>query len=234
MLSKGAAELLPRGDVEGTERHTVVRRIEGDDPRATGRQEGRFDCDLYGVGPGDRKVDLGVVHGRPAAKAIGQTYPQGMCLDVAQTVEQPTRLTTDGSDNPRVAVPHGRDTKARRQIEESIAVDIENVGTLGLLPEDVGCAGEQSVDTGSLRACQGSRELPGARPGRGRENLGEQVPPGEACHLGSMGARRQTSCLPVSERARVTSSVYSMSPPTGMPNARRVTLTCLGLSRRAR
>ena len=79
-----------------------------------------------------------------------------MCLDVAQTVEEPTCLTTDGSDDPWVAVSHGRDTKARSQIEEPIAVDIENVGTPGLLPEDVGCAGLQSVDTGRFRARQGS------------------------------------------------------------------------------
>jgi len=112
-----------------------------------------------------------------------------MCLDVAQTVEKLARLATHGSHHPRVPVSHGGDTKARGQVQEAIAVDIQDVGALGLLPQDVGFPTAQGVDTGSFRARQGTRQLPGPTPGRRGENLGEQVPPGKACHCGSIGQR---------------------------------------------
>jgi hypothetical protein len=210
MLGKGLAELWPRGGMESTEGEAVVRGIEGDDPRATGRQQGGFERDLHGVGPGDGKVDLRVVHRHPPAEAFGQTNALWMCLDVSQTVEKSTRLTADGRHHPWVSVANGRDAKAGGQIQEAIAVDIQDVRTLGLLPQDVGRGGAQSVDTGSFRARQGTRQFSGPGPGRWREDLGEKVSPGKACHCGSAVQRRQISRLPASERARVTSSVYSM------------------------
>jgi hypothetical protein len=157
MLGKGLVELWPRGGMEGTKGEAVVRRIESNDPRATGRQQSGFERDLNGVGPGDCEVNLAVVHRHPTAETSGQTNALGMCLDVAQTVEKLARLAAHGSHHPWVSMSNGGDTKTRGQIQESIAVDIQDVGALGLLPQDVGCPGAQSIYTGSFRARQGTR-----------------------------------------------------------------------------
>src|SRR5436305_4928729 len=126
-----------------------------------------------------------------------------------------------------MAVPHGGDAEAGGEVYIDIAVDVPDVRPQRLLPEDrrlerLRQRARQGVDPRRLQLAQVRRQLAGQRPGRRGDDPRELV------------AEAHISRRPASDRPSVTSSVYSMSPPTGMPKARRVTLTPRGFSRRAR
>src|ERR1700692_2926089 len=142
-------------------------------------------------------------------------------MDVAQAVKQATGLAADRGDHTRMPVADGGDAEARGEVDVAVAVDVVDIGAARHLPEHgrfgAGAPGD-GVDAGRFEPFEVERQGAGAGP-RGRvDDPGELV-------AGAHISRR-----PASERPSVTSSVYSMSPPTGMPNARRVTRRPRGLS----
>ncbi len=223
---EGGSELFAGGDGERSQGHAVVGGLEGDHSRPAGGAQGGLEGDLDGLGAGDGEEDLRVVDRGDLHQAAGELHPQGMGVDVPKPMEEAAGLLTDGCHDPRMAVPDGGDAEAGGEVYIDIAVDVPDVGALGFFPKDGGIAAEEGVDAGGLQIAQGLGQLAGARPGRRGEDLGKEIAKGIAeAHI----SRR-----PASERPSVTSSVYSMSPPTGMPKARRVTRTPRGLSSRAR
>ena len=222
MGGEGGAELLPRGDVERPERRAVVGGLEGEDARPAGGAEGGLQGDLDRLGAGDREEDLRLVDRRDLHQPPRELDAQRMGHDVPEGVEEPAGLLAHRLHHPRMAMADRGDAEARGEVYIEVAVDVADVGAPRLLPEDRGLTAGERVDPGSLEPSEGGRQLARARPGGRDDDLGGEVAEG---HI----SRR-----PASERPSVTSSVYSMSPPTGMPKARRVTRTPRGLSSRAR
>src|SRR4051794_9296045 len=126
-------------------------------------------------------------------------------------MEEAVRLRPDGRGDPRGAMADRRHPEARGEIDIEVVVDVADVGAPRLLPEDRGVTARDRIDPGRLERGERGRQLAGARTGGGGDDRGEEV------------AEAHISRRPASERPSVTSSVYSMSPPTGMPKARRVT-----------
>jgi hypothetical protein len=94
------------------------------------------------------------------------------------------------------------------------------------------------ASTRRARLCAPPPGRPGRPPRAARPisppRSGGTPPPPFLSALFAFTARFYSSRRPASDRANVTSSVYSMSPPTGIPKASRVTITPRGFSSRAR
>ncbi len=209
----------------------MVRRLEGHDARPAGGRQGGLERDLDRFGAGGGEEDLRIVHRRQADEPVRERDPQRVGVHVAQAVKQAAGLAAHRGDHPRMAVAHGGDSEAGGQIDVAVAVDVPDVGAARRLPEDRRFGAKRlvdGVDAGRLEARELERE--GPRAGAG----GRVDDPGELVAGAAAGTRGHISRRPARERPRVTSSVYSMSPPTGMPNARRVTRRPRGLSSRAR
>ncbi len=236
MVGERVAERRPRSEVQGAEGEAVVGRLEGHHSGPPGGQQRALDGHFDGVAAGDREIYLRLVDRRPARQPPRQLDPQRMGMDVSQPVQQAARLAADGRHDARVAVADRRHPEAGREIDVAVAVDVEDVGAARLRPEQGRRdAVRQGVDPGRLPARQPPRQGPRPRPWRRRHDLRRQIATVERRHgLDPTAHTAQISRRPASERARVTSSVYSMSPPTGMPKASRVTVMPRGLSSRAR
>src|SRR6185295_2372961 len=222
---EGVAKRGTRRGGEGAERQTVIAGIERDDARPAGRGEGGLERDLDSFGAGDREEDLGVVDRRESREALGEREASGMGRDVAEGVNQEVRLRRDSSQDLRMAMADRRHAETGGQIDEPVAVGVEDVRSAGLLPDEGGPAGGDGRDPGCDEALEPGRERARARAGRRDDDPRRQIAALEAGH--GYIARR-----PDRERPSVTSSVYSMSPPIGIPNARRVTRRARDLSRR--
>ncbi len=205
----------------------MVGRIEGHQGRPAGGGDRRLQGDLHRLRTGEGEEDLGIVDRRQGGEALGQLDPQGVAVDVAEGVQEDLRLGAHGGDHRGVRMADGGDAETGGEIEEDVAVDVADIGAPRLLPEEAGLPGEERVDTGGLHGGEALAEGARPRPRRRGDEVRWRVA-GEGAGAGHISRR------PASERPSVTSSVYSMSPPTGMPKARRVTLRPRGLSTRAR
>ena len=255
VVPEGRPERVAGGGGEGAEGDPVVGGVEGEHGGAAGGEDGALDRDLDRVGAGDGEVDSRVVDRRQGRRGARRERSARGARRRRRGRGAGAGLGRGGGDHFRVAVADGGDAEPGGQVEEAVAVDVEDVGAEGLVPDQargvlrrVGRAGE-GVDARGL----GGGERPGERPGDGSggrdEDLGRQV----AADQAGAGARRATRVgrsvrrlvgpgaralhsrrRPAMERPRVTSSVYSMSPPTGMPKARRESWMSRGARTRAR
>ncbi len=158
--------------------------------------------------------------GAMAASRRASSTRAGWACDVAQAVEQLARSARrQRRDDAGMAVADRRDAEAGGEIDVAVAVDVEDVGAARLLPDDRPARRRKSVLTaGASWRASSSDSARDRWPGGGATMRGSRSP-----RPRSRGHGPQISRRPASERPRVTSSVYSMSPPTGMPKARRVT-----------
>src|SRR5262249_21462141 len=152
---------------------------------------------------------LGAGHRRQPQEAGGELDAEGVGVHVSQGVEEAAGLAADGGDDLGMTVADGGDAESRGEIEVAVAVGVDDVDAARRLPEErrLG-AGDDGVDAGGFEAGEAARLGGGARPGRRGEDARRAIAGGAGSHISRRPAR---------ERPRVTSSVYSMSPPTGMP-----------------
>jgi len=235
---EGGAEGVATAGGEGAEREPVVAAVEGEDAGpARGEQRG-LECHLDRIGARGGEVDGGVRQRRTGDERGGEGDARRVRGDVAEAVEEAPGLPPHRRDDRRVAVADERHAEPRGQVDVAVAVDVEDVGAARLTPRRGAASG---VDARRFEGAEIRCELAGARAGRRHPEARQEIAAGERRRLATAPARaterrhgRYISRRPSSERESVTSSVYSMSPPTGMPKARRVTRTPRGLSSRAR
>gem|GEM_PF-5528800 len=112
-------------------------------------------------------------------EAFGQRDARGVCRDVAQAVEQAGGLVGGGLDDARMTVADGGDPEAGCEIQEPVAVDVEDVGAEGFGPDQAGGGADEGVDPRRLGGGQGAGEGAGGGPGRWGDDLGQEVAAGE-------------------------------------------------------
>lgn len=228
------AELGARGHGERAERHAVVAGIEGEHSGASGRRERRLEGDLDRVGAGDGEVDTRVVDRREAGEALGERDAGRVRRDVAEAVQELAGLAHDRGDDRRMPVTDGGDAEAGGEVDEEIAVDVEDVRAERLAPDERRLAARaDGRDARSFEGLEAAGEAAALGARRRDDDGGRKVPALEVAHR-PLAGQTPTSRRPARERPSVTSSVYSMSPPTGMPKASRVTVGTRPASSRAR
>ncbi len=125
---KGGAEGAPRGRGEGAEVQAVVAGVEGEKPAPAGGEERGLPGDLDRVGAGDREVDARRVDRRHRAEPRRERDPRRVRGDVAEAVQELGRLPRDSSDDARVAVADGGGAETGGEVDEAVAVDVEDIG----------------------------------------------------------------------------------------------------------
>ena len=98
-----------------------------------------------------------------------------MGVDVGETVQQAAGLVAHRGDDARVAVPDGRDPEPGGEVEIAVAVDVEDIASQGLAPQQAGLVTDQGVDPGSLVRRQLARQGARARTGNGGAEPRRQV-----------------------------------------------------------
>jgi hypothetical protein len=59
-----------------------------------------------------------------------------MSVDISQAVEEPAALLDERRHHPRMPMSYRRHPEARGEIDIEVAVDVQDVGSESLLPED--------------------------------------------------------------------------------------------------
>ena len=150
MRRKWQAKAGPRRGLEGTEGEPMIGGVKSEDSLATGLQEGGLEGNLHRVGSRHREKHLALAHRRKARDQACELCSPAMGMHVGETVEKPTGLIPHCGDDLRVTMTHCGNAKSRGEVDEAVAVDIQDVGAASLFPDESCFVGTQSVDAGSL------------------------------------------------------------------------------------
>ena len=176
LLGERRAELRPRGGGEGAQGQAMVARIEGEQASPSGGEQRALPGDLDRVGAGDREVDARIVDRCDAAELAGEGDARRVRGDVAEAVQELRGLAGEGRFDTRVAVADGGGAEAGGEVDEAVAVDIEDVRTARRSPDEGrGVAGAQGVDAGRLEAGEVARQRDALRPRQGGADLRQQI-----------------------------------------------------------
>ena len=105
----------------------VEAALEGDDPRSPGVEAGQLDRALHGLGSRVGEEHAGRLAERRDARQLLAEFHVARLVEVSgRDVDQPLGLLLDRRHHRRVAVTGGDDRDARREVEEPIAVDVDD------------------------------------------------------------------------------------------------------------
>ncbi len=126
-----------RGHRQRQQRATVEATFEGDDGRAA-RVEARElhrVLDRFGAGIEERRTRA-TADRRKCGETLGELDVAGIGQDGEIGVEEASGLLGDRLRDARVAVPHVDDAHATCEIDEDVAIDVGDRGTVRALHED--------------------------------------------------------------------------------------------------
>lgn len=152
VIGKWIAKRRARGQLERTQRETMVGGLEDQDSFFAGSQESGLQGDLDSVRAGNSKEHLSIVDRCLPEELPGQLRAVRVGMDITQPMHQQPALLANGGDDRGVSMPHRRDPEPSRQIQIAIAIHIEDIGAQGLLPDKSVAVGANRVDTWGLVA----------------------------------------------------------------------------------
>ena len=118
---------------------------------------------------------------------ISEINASGVATITAQIRDDVAVLTaTVDVYPPGMTVPDRRGSEAGGEVDVAVTVDVEDVRPSCLLPDEGGTRSRDGVDAGRLQTSQAVSQLPRPGPGRGYEDLREQV---AAAEMGDHGGR---------------------------------------------
>ena len=199
---------------EGAVRESVVAVVEAEHAGAAGGDDGGLDGRLDGVGAVAAEDGVLQPAGGAGCEPLGEEDLLAGGEEVAHAVDEAAGLAGDGLDHLGVGMAHGRHAEAGGEVDEPVAVGVEDVGAARLGPEDgVGgargrAAGAAGRDGGALD--RGEPLHPGSDRGAGDSGLeeGELASVhgfrGQRWRCDSAGGRARLDCADVGAHGSVT------------------------------
>ena len=150
---------------QGAETEPVVRRVEDQELRAilvriaVMKERGlRRDLESVRSRNGEERLCRLAFRALSDRHQIAQPPRQldtrGVGRDVSEPVQQPLALQSDGTGDARVAVADGGDAESCGQIDEAVAVDIDDVRSQRFVPQQTRSAAVERIDAGRLHFFQ--------------------------------------------------------------------------------
>ena len=117
----------------------MIGAFKDDYTRLTRRQAGRFQSRFHGLESGITKDDFPASTRGPTSKGEFGESPselrlQRVRMHISHRMQQPCHLTLPRTDDPRICMSRGRDSKCRGEIEVSAPCYVPDVMTAGAFP----------------------------------------------------------------------------------------------------
>ena len=172
------------GQRHGQQRPAVVTVVESDDARAPRGRPGDLDRVLhrFGAGVDQHRALLVLSRGQPVELLADRHVPL-VRGDHEAGVGEPLDLLGDGDDDLGCGVAHAGDRDAGAEVDQRVAVDVEQDPAAGTLDED----SERGADARRDGRRAAGRQLPRARA----RDLGDQPPSLRQTRTAGGGRRRK-------------------------------------------
>ena len=172
-LGREGPELRLVGHRLGGQRHrqvgaAVVGVVEGNDRRTAGGQPRHLDRVLHGLGAGVEQCGaLVVIAGSQGVEELGDLHVSLVGRHHETGVGEVSRLVGDGGGDGGVGGAHGGDRDTRPEVDEGVAVGVDDHATIGINGVD----GRGRADPGGYRRATALGQGTGTRPRQGRHDV---------------------------------------------------------------